>query len=235
MGTNNTQQSKKDAIISRLEKLVKVIDKYGLKKVCQAIFVLFLLFLALFNDSSNQVKIVEMIFQKQKTEHSKALEYRNEISPKIKFELQKLLMNTGANRAFILEMHNGVNNPTGLPFLYAEMTYEEDSDGTPPIGDDYARMNVSRYDFLTYIHEQCHWYSTTDSLMTIDRVLANKIKLNDVEYLGCVELKGVYQPIGFLGISFTSKEPKYDANTIAKYLHRTAQTVTTYLDAENVE
>ena len=47
------------------------------------------------------------------------------VTPKIQKELSTLVYVLNADRAFLFELHNGKKNTTGLPFRYADMTYEE--------------------------------------------------------------------------------------------------------------
>ena len=49
----------------------------------------------------------------------------NIVTPKIQHELNVLTYSINADRSFIFELHNGKKNTSGLPFRFADMTYEE--------------------------------------------------------------------------------------------------------------
>ena len=57
-------------------------------------------------------------------DHDRLTDYRISISDDIDNMLKDICSETGGTRAYILEFHNGTNNPTGLPFNYMNMTYE---------------------------------------------------------------------------------------------------------------
>jgi hypothetical protein len=46
------------------------------------------------------------------------------VTPKVQKDIEVLLYTLNADRVFIFELHNGKKNLTGLPFKYADMTYE---------------------------------------------------------------------------------------------------------------
>ena len=60
-----------------------------------------------------------------KRHHAELVTKRFEVSPLISNELRRLLIALDADRAAILEMHNGTNNASGLPFIYGDMAYED--------------------------------------------------------------------------------------------------------------
>ena len=49
----------------------------------------------------------------------------DKVTPTIQKELGILCYTLNADRAFMFELHNGKRNATGLPFRYADMSYEE--------------------------------------------------------------------------------------------------------------
>ena len=50
-----------------------------------------------------------------------------------------------ADRVSVLEMHNGKENPTSLPFLYCDMTYEETRDHVPYVAEEYEDFSTNVY------------------------------------------------------------------------------------------
>ena len=111
--------------VSVLERMIKMMDKYGLWKIFQAILVL-TGFLYIMYNVQNLPEIVSGAFSRQtelrQEEHDAAIEVRRSIKPNVDILLKDALSTLNADRAFVLEMHNGTNNVAGLPFIYGEMT-----------------------------------------------------------------------------------------------------------------
>jgi len=193
-----------------LERTLRMIDKYGLFRVFGGLFVLilFALTLALF---INQKAIVTKVMQDQKIEetkkHSTTMQLRlNQINPQIDAILLKLLIETSSDRVFVIEMHNGSNNPTGLPFVYGEITYEQMiNPDMPPIAEEYGNINLSRFSFVAHVYKNKIFKGTIEDLKKIDVKLANRMSQNNVKYLYMVSLTGSNMAIGFLGISYIEK------------------------------
>lgn len=192
---------------SIIEKTINLIEKHGILRILKALFVLVAFIYVMYN-GQNVNSIIENAFRQQATEHEMALDYRRKIDPEIKLMLTDLLYKTSANRAFIIEMHNGNSNVSGLPFLYGEMTYEEVTSGVVHIDEDYRNVNLSRFSFANYIDENHFWKGTIDELATIDSKLSMRMKSNDAYYAIFVCIHGVDNPIGFLGITYChDKQP----------------------------
>ena len=193
-----------------LERAVRLIDKYGVFRVVSGLFVLILfgLTLTLF---INQKAIVEKVMQEQKLDenknHSSKMQLRlMQITPKIDAIILKLLIETGADRVFILEMHNGSNNPTGLPFVYGEITYEQMIDpNMQGIAEEYGTINLSRYSFIGYVYKNKLFKGSIDDLRVIDVKLTGRMLENKVKYMYMMSLTGSNIPIGFIGVTYINK------------------------------
>ena len=66
----------------------------------------------------------------KETAHKMMQEKREEgirdhvVTPKVQKDIEILLYSLNADRVFIFELHNGKKNISGLPFKYADMSYE---------------------------------------------------------------------------------------------------------------
>ena len=195
-----------------LERMMKLIGTYGIGRILSG-----LLILAIFGGMviifTNQKEIIRSIIQEEsaKTEqnHSDNMELRiKTINPQIDNLLLELLIETGADRAYIIEMHNGSNNITGLPFIYGEMTYEKVlQKETGFIADEYEKMNLSKYPFMTKVFEDVCWNGTTEDMEKIDFKLSQRLYLNGVKYTYIMKLGGSSVDIGFIGLSFIYEMP----------------------------
>ena len=118
-GSNNAGN-----VIGWLEKISGIMRKFGLRDIFLSIMVLFLV-IVVGHIAFNPESFLEKIEQIQERQHTELIKRRIEVTPKIRSSLISLRHDTGADRAFILEAHNGGTNLTNLPFLYADLSYAE--------------------------------------------------------------------------------------------------------------
>ena len=152
----------------------------------------------------NPSYFLERYEQFKDKKHTEEVDKRLEISPKIQIILDKLLLTTKANRAYIIEFHNGTNNLNGLPFLFGDMTYEEVSnDDLEYISELYQNVPLSRFSISQKLFEDGFWYGTVDELANIDKRLASRIKINNGSWIALILLKGQEHYLGVIGVSYT--------------------------------
>ena len=185
-----------------LERSIRIIEKYGIWKVFKGLMLIGCFIYVLYN-GINVDRIVDNVFAQKEEEHEAALEQRKKIDPEIRLILKELLVETGANRAFVIEFHNGTSNSHGLSFFYGEMPYEEVTPGTMSIDEDYQNINLSRFPFCTYLCDHNFWCGSMEELMKIDKKFTLRLVSNDVNYLAIRTMYGSNgKEIGFLGITY---------------------------------
>lgn len=202
-----------------LEKVIKIINKYGIFKVFQALCVIGI-FVYLMYNAHNVGQAVQNIVrteiethnEKVEQEHNDALIVRQKIKPKIDSILTDALTRLNADRVFVMEMHNGNNNTSGLPFLYGEMTYEQVRNGVSHIDDDYLNLNLSRFTFPLYLEREHLWQGTTEDLSKIDDKLSKRLLSNDVSYLAITQIHGFSNFIGYFGVSYCNDKSPMTKN-----------------------
>lgn len=225
-----------------LEQVIKTIKKYGLGMIFKALTIILLFTYVMVHGAdllddtirSISIKAVQQEQIERQNLHDAALTKRREIKPKV----DKLLLNTlntlNADRCFVLEMHNGTNNVSGLPFLYGEMTYDVVSEGTHHIDDEYTSLLLSRFKLPNYLRAENVWQGRVDELKTIDNKFYHKLKANDASYLAIIQIHGIKNELGFFGITYCNdKEPK-SPEIIFKQLLVVSQKLSTLLDSNNV-
>ena len=143
--------------------------------------------------------------------------------------MTKLLYELNADRVSIMEMHNGKENPTNLPFIYCDMTYEETRDMIPYIADEYEDLNMSKYTFPAYVFKKRYFVGTIDELYEIDRKLATRLEANKIGYFGIVVLRNEKE-IGYLMVSFENKPDNLEDHDIHVALSDYAQQLSFLLD-----
>lgn len=224
-----------DRPINWAERIVQMIDKFGFMKI---IFTIFLVFVTYFGyhviSALNYEKIADYMITKREAEHDKSSQIRAENNPKIRLSMTKLLYALKADRVSIMEMHNGKENPTNLPFIYCDMTYEETRDLVPYIADEYEDLNMSKYSFPAYVFKQRYFVGPIDSLYQIDKKLAIRLEANKIGYLGVVILRNEKE-IGYLMVSFHEKPEHLCDHDVHVALSDYAQELSYLLDLSSFQ
>jgi hypothetical protein len=128
----------------------------------------------------------------------------------------------------VLEMHNGKENPTSLPFLYCDMTYEETRDHVPYVSEEYEDLNMSKFQFPSFLYKNKIFYGSVDEIIEIDKKLGLRLEMNDVKYIGMILIR-TNTDIGFVTISWM-QEPEMSRDAIIADLTYYVQEIGTYLD-----
>lgn len=221
-----------------LEKAVKLIETYGTWKILRAIFIIGLLLYILVN-ISNIPTVVKDILEVEKQEdvltHDAAIEVRKHIKPEIDKILNNTLNAVDADRVFVLEMHNGTNNTSGLPFLYVEMTYCQVAPNVTHIDEDYINLNLSRFDFPLYLEEKKFWYGSVDELKVIDNKMALRLESNGAKYFAIMTIQGMKNELGYFGVSFTHDVSINNTDELMIQLTNATQKISTLLDRTQLE
>lgn len=225
-----------------LERVIKIINKYGLFKVFQALCVIGIFVYLMYNTNAIGDAIQGIVQNELEThsesveqQHDDALKVRQAIKPEIDKTLKSVLTQLNADRVFILEMHNGNNNTSGLPFAYAEMTYEEVSDNITHIDDDYINLNLSRFAFPLILEEELIWQGSIKDLAALDDKLAKRLSSNDVTYFAIMQIRGLDNLLGYFGLSYCHNHEPKDSVTIIKHLTMAVQKLAVMLDANNID
>ena len=78
------------------------------------------------------------------------------VTPKVQKDIEILLYSLNADRVFIFELHNGKRNVSGLPFKYADMSYEvaNRERGVDRVFAKYQDVPLTMYKFPEYLHRK---------------------------------------------------------------------------------
>lgn len=128
------------------------------------------------------------------------------VTPKVQHLLGALLYTLDADRVFIFELHNGKKNISGLPFRYADMSYEfaNREKGINRCFKKYQDVPLNMYTYPNYMYKHKFFIGATDDIEKIDYEFAKCLREDDVEYISIFFLNGIEEPLGFLGVSFHS-------------------------------
>lgn len=154
------------------------------------------------------------------------------ITPKIQKNLDAILYTLNADRAYLLEFHNGKKNTTGLPFRYMDISYEvtnQDSKATK-IGMYYQNVPTTLYKFPCFLQEHKYYIGTLDDFASVDEDLAKQMSNNFAKYFAVIALNSDGTPLGYLGISWCDLENVPNVNTIKSKLFIYDKTFSQLLD-----
>lgn len=235
--TGTEQEVRKEIVVSNntlgaFEKLMELIKKYGPGRMIFG--VIFFVFFSYMAYVAVNPGVVFERYEKYVSElHSNSIDYRMESSPIIRAYLNQLASETGAERAYILEFHNGKSNPTGLQWQFGDLTFI--NDGTDDISDEIQNVSLSRYNFANLIHKNGYWAGGIEELVNIDERFYNRMRLNGGVYYAFQMIYGSeMKEIGILGISFTDESKIPDRNVALMAVHKYASAISPYLDEGNV-
>lgn len=156
------------------------------------------------------------------------------VTPKIQHDLKLLTYTLNADRAFLFELHNGKKNTSGLPFRFADMTYEEVNEDrkVDKVAMEFQNIPLTLYKYPHYLQKQKMILGTIDEIEKIDVDFANHIKKCGGKYLGMIYINVDGLPLGFLCVSYHNLNDVPDPNLIAKKLTEHDKALTQLLDLE---
>lgn len=202
-GNTSTSPASNTPIILRwLENALKLEHKYGFFNIIKSIFIIGLCVLLSYI-VINPENFIKAISQLKEKEHKEMVDRRLSIEPELRMIIKDLRIITKASRAYICEFHNGTNNLNGMPFLYADMRYEDVADSVVNVDYDYQNQPLSRFPLASIMFKDRYWYGSIDELITIDERLGTRLKFNNVKWAAFIMLDGNLQEIGILGVSYS--------------------------------
>lgn len=221
-----------DATLSFFERLMEMSRKYGFARMFFG--VLFFVFFSYMAYIAVNPRVVFERYEKYITEiHSNSVDFRMESAPIIRAYLNQLATETGAERAYILEFHNGKSNPTGLQWQFGDLTFI--NDGTDDISDEIQNVSLARYNFANLVHMHGYWAGRIEELISIDERFYNRMRLNGGVYYAFQMIYGVdMKEIGILGISFITEESIPDRELALMEVHKYAAAISPYLDEGSI-
>lgn len=188
-----------------INKIVELYEKYGFKKIFKAILcavaIGYICFFAL-----NPTYFLDRWNEKQTEKHTKEITQRFELTNNINNEIERIKDKLGADRVFVIEFHNSVKSIEGFPFAFGSMNFETCQDSVMYVSDEYTNFNLSKYKMISYIYNNSVFFGSVDEVKPIDNRLYLKFLSNDAKEIGLITIEGTKNPIGILGITYTSEE-----------------------------
>lgn len=226
----------KKCISAIADTVIKIVEKQGIVKTLGYVFIaiLFVIFCCtcvnLFNSQIEKTINATLDEREQidKTQHLSEMDNRLGMSPKVNEYLLEAMYEVNADRASVIELHNGTNSIGGVPFIFGEMTYERVRNGILHSDESYARMVLSRYTFPQYMIKNNIFHGSISELKGIDSRLSQNLLTDSTTYIVIYQLYGHDSPIGYCVFSWCGDEPSLTHAEMAK-MYEYVQKITNIL------
>ena len=142
-GSNTGSGAGVKNVLGALGKFMKGLKDYNIMELLKILFALFIiaLIIAFIRKPELFVDKVSYVFEMRQNrlerEHADGMYRRSVADQNIRWYLNELRDLTGADRAWVLEPHNGgSNSTTGMNFYYLNLTGDEPAEGYPHLNKD---------------------------------------------------------------------------------------------------
>lgn len=211
-----------------LQKMLKLQNKYGFFSIIKGLFLLFLAGYVVFF-ALNPKYLLERVTTIQTEQHDNLVRSRLAADSDIRLILSKTMHNTNADRAWLIEFHNGNKNlTTGLPFLFGSMRIEETQDSIPNVDEDYADFSLSKYKLIAKVLDEGFFYGNIKDVQSIDKRLYYKFQSNDINEIALLTIYNEDKPAGIVGLSFCNNK-QMDKQLVGKRIRSAGIQIATLL------
>lgn len=211
-----------------LQKMLNLQNKYGFFSIIKGLFLLFLAGYVVFF-ALNPKYLLERVTTIQTEQHDNLVRSRLAADSDIRLILSKTMHNTNADRAWLIEFHNGNKNlTTGLPFLFGSMRIEETQDSIPNVDEDYADFSLSKYKLIAKVLDEGFFYGNIKDVQSIDKRLYYKFQSNDINEIALLTIYNENKPAGIVGLSFCNNK-QMDKQLVGKRIRSAGTQIATLL------
>lgn len=211
-----------------LQKMLNLQTKYGFFSIIKGLFLLFLAGYVVFF-ALNPKYLLERVTTIQTEQHDNLIRSRLAADSDIRLVLSKTMHNTNADRAWLIEFHNGSKNlTTGLPFLFGSMRIEETQDSIPNVDEDYADFSLSKYKLIAKVLDDGFFYGNIEDVQSIDKRLYYKFQSNDINEIALLTIYNEDKPAGIVGLSFCNNK-QMDKQLVGKRIRSAGIQIATLL------
>lgn len=211
-----------------LQKMLNLQNKYGFFSIVKGLFLLFLAGYVVFF-ALNPKYLLERVTTIQTEQHDNLVRSRLAADSDIRLILSKTMHNTNADRAWLIEFHNGNKNlTTGLPFLFGSMRIEETQDSIPNVDEDYADFSLSKYKLIAKVLDEGFFYGNIKDVQSIDKRLYYKFQSNDINEIALLTIYNEDKPAGIVGLSFCNNK-QMDKQLVGKRIRSAGIQIATLL------
>ena len=164
-------------------------------------------------------KVIESVTQAREDRRKDGDLMRLRADENIRGELLWLLDATHADRAFVMEFHNGSSNlSSGLPFAFLDLTLDVGAEGVPPLrASEFKDLRTAQYPMVSKLLDHGYWYGTLDEVKTIDQRLYYHLAAHDVSEVAVMKLPNKQMSPGFVCLTWHGEhrmDPKTTGDAI---------------------
>lgn len=211
-----------------LQKMLNLQNKYGFFSIVKGLFLLFLAGYVVFF-ALNPKYLLERVTTIQTEQHDNLVRSRLAADSDIRLILSKTMHDTNADRAWLIEFHNGNKNlTTGLPFLFGSMRIEETQDSIPNVDEDYADFSLSKYKLIAKVLDEGFFYGNIKDVQSVDKRLYYKFQSNDINEIALLTIYNEDKPAGIVGLSFCNNK-QMDKQLVGKRIRSAGIQIATLL------
>lgn len=218
-----------NSFIKWLGDMLTLISNYGFWKIIEAIIIICLA-IAVFTIALHPERLIDKAMEIREKKEMENREYRKQNDPLIRNDLRQAVYELNAIRASVLEFHNGKENPSGLGFLYVDMTYDQHREGYASITSGYQDVNLSWLNLPTILYNDGFWYGPVSELKKIDSKLGCMMEEHGTNWIAFLLLTGS-EDLGILALSYDS-EPE-NIQCVGKEIRKLGIKVASKLDYNN--
>ena len=148
--------------------------------------------------------------------------------------MEVLTYTINADRAFLFELHNGKKNISGLPFRFADMTYEEVNENrkVDKVAMQFQDIPLTLYKYPHYLQKKKMIIGTVDEIEEIDKDFAGHIREIGGTYLGMIYISNRGIPLGFLCVSYHDMNDVPSKEIVERKLKEYDMALTQLLDLQ---
>ena len=169
-------------VIGWLKPVSDFVKNSGIMGIITTLLVIFLtIFIG--NIAMNPTNIIEKVEEIRETKHNEAVIERMSYDETIQDCIKMMRIELAADRIMVFETHNGGTSLNKLPFLYVDMSYEENKAGLVPLADEYKNLRLSRYPFFTRLYRDLFWYGAVEDMEAIDPSLYYRMSEDGDKYI----------------------------------------------------
>lgn len=228
-GSNTGPGAGVKTVLGALGKFMKGLAEYRvleLIKVLAAVGVIALIISFVRNPDMYIEKfayMAELRENRLEKEHADGMYRRSVADQNIRWYLNELRDLTGADRAWVLEPHNGgSNSTTGMNFYYLNLTGDEPAEGYPHLNkDEFKDIPYSEYPLADYIDKEGYWWGPLSEMEKIDSKLYWRMKSQGMGDCAVVATHSMNLPICYVGLTWyeghSMSDPREVGREIRKY------------------
>lgn len=216
------------AILTALGKFLRGLKEYNLLELMKVLFAVFVfaLVISFVRNPEMYIEKASYAFQlhenRLEREHAAKMNSRRVADQNISWYLNELRDITGADRAWMLEPHNGgSNSTTGTSFYYLNLTADEPADGYEPLDKGaFKDIPYSEYPLADLIDKKGRWYGPIDSMMTDDRKLYYRMKAQGMAECAVMAAHSMNLPVCYVGLTWYEGHGMSDPEKVGDAIHK---------------